>query len=151
MATVLFVTPHQDDESLSMGAAIRAHLEAGHDVHVLLLTTGQNSAARSKTSLDVPQFIEARDDEMKRACRRLGVRFANIHVIPMRAEDGALTVEGAIDGISWFLFEHPDAWVKTYSDRSVSGRHSDHINTGKAAKQLFDEGTITNLRFYVEP
>lgn len=41
----IFLTPHQDDETLFMGAAIREHVLAGRDVKVILLTRGQNTGA----------------------------------------------------------------------------------------------------------
>ncbi len=46
MANVLFVSPHQDDETLSMGMAIKNHLAAGHNVFVMLVTDGSGSSAR---------------------------------------------------------------------------------------------------------
>lgn len=153
MATILFATPHQDDESLSMGSAIRAHLEAGHDVHTLLCTTGQNSAVRTQLGWDVPTFVAARDDEYTRAARRLGVRFPNIHIAPARTEDGALTVAAAELILTAWLADHPGAWVKTLSSRPAPGRHADHVNLGQAAKNLLTAGTIVpnGLRMYVEP
>lgn len=42
----LFVAAHPDDETLAMGAAIVAHVAAGQDVHVLVLTDGDASGVR---------------------------------------------------------------------------------------------------------
>ncbi len=150
MATIVYVTPHQDDETLSMGSSVRAHLEAGHTVHVLLLTTGENSGARAATGLDLAAFAAARDDELTRAARRLGVRYSNVH-LAHATEDGELTVAAAEAALLVFLIDHPDAWVKTYSHLPAPGRHADHVNTGQAAVNLLVNGTIINLRLYVEP
>jgi len=151
MATVLFVAPHQDDETLSMGASIRKHLEVGHDVHVLLLTYGVNSAVRPATGLDRPQFTRARDDEMFRATRALGVTGRNVHVSRHSCEDGVLTVQGAEDAMRAWLNDHPGAWLKAYSNLSATGRHGDHVTAGQAAVNLLAAGVVPNLRLYVEP
>lgn len=151
MAVYVFASPHQDDETLSMGASIRLHVEAGHDVHVLLMTNGINSAVRAATGLDRPQFAAARDDEMVRACRQLGVPFENVHISRNAAEDVDLSVQDAEDVLRGFLNEHPGAGVKTYSHLPLPSRHPDHMNAGQAALNLRVDGVITDLRMYVEP
>lgn len=156
MALVLFVGTHADDESLSMGAGIRKHIEVGHEVHVLLLTAGLGSGAQVKTGLSDADFTAARDDEFRRACRALGVRAERIHITPTRSLDASpLTVEQAKAGISWFLAGHPGAWVKSYSNRLLPGanppRHVDHIASGQAAVEMLADGLFPNLRLYVEP
>lgn len=158
MATVLFTPPHQDDDTLPDGVAIRDHLNAGHDVHVLLLTTGQNSGVRAELGMSIPDFIAARDDEMLRACRQIGVLTANIHIPTDRPQDGQLTQAQAETMITAFYDDHPGAWLKSYSDLSALDpttheelRHVDHITSGKAARALLASGLVTNLRFYVEP
>lgn len=148
---VVFVTPHQDDETLSMGEDIRLHLQAGDDVHVLLQTTGQNSGVFPSTGLTVADFIAARDDEMARATRQLGVRSANVHISPLATEDGQLTVADAQAQLAAFFLDYPTAWVKTYSNRPAPGRHPDHVASGQAALNLYHAGLFDNLRMYVEP
>ena len=161
MATIVYVAPHQDDETLSMGSSIRRHLEAVdahgdpvHDVHVLLLTAGSGSGAQPATGLDDDAFSATRDDELYRACRALGVRFGNVHFATDRAVgDLALTVEEAQAAIAAFVAEHPGAWVKTYTNRPAEGRHPDHLHTGQAAVNLLEAGVLDpgTLRLYVEP
>jgi len=156
---VLFVAPHQDDIELSMSSALRKMLEAGtevYDVHTMLLTTGQNSAAHGQyfPQLSTEEFIEARDDEHQRGNRRLGTRFSNIHVSEFRVQDGQLTTLDAYNMIADWLMDYPNAWVKTLSDLPVLNvRHPDHVTSGVAAKQLLYDGVIipNGLRFYVEP
>ncbi len=155
MATVVYVTPHQDDETLSMGASIRKHLETGvHDVHVLLLTAGSGSGAQAKTGLNDADFSAARDDEYRRACRAMGVPFGNVHFALDRTPgDTVLTVDEAEFAIAAFVAEHPGAWVKTYTNRAVAGRHVDHVAAGQAAVNLLQAGVLApnTLRLYVEP
>jgi LmbE family N-acetylglucosaminyl deacetylase len=135
-----------------MGASVRKHLEAGHEVHTVLLTTGINSGARAATGLSRPAFSAARDDEFTRASRRLGVPFQRIHYSTVRVQDGQLTQEAAEDAmLAWLDVYGFDTWVKTYSDQPLTGRHSDHVTSGQAAMSLLEQGLITNLRLYVEP
>lgn len=151
MAVVVFVAPHQDDETLSMGASIRGCVEAGHEVHTVLVTDGLNSGAQRLTGLNRPAFTRARDDEFVRASRALGVRFDRVHVSRHAAEAGALTVQRAEDAIQEFLDAHPGAWLNTYTHRPAPGRHVDHTVTGQAAVNLFTAGKVANVRLYVEP
>ena len=99
--TAVFLSPHQDDEVLSMGAAIRQHVEVrgGSKVCVALFSTGQNSGARGvftspgfvpvgQTSPytnatiggSVSEFGEARDREFVASVRALGVPASNIYL-----------------------------------------------------------------------
>jgi len=155
MATIVYVPPHQDDGELAMGASIRKHLEAGvHDVHVLLLTAGSGSGAQAVVGLDDEAFSAARDDEMLRATRALGVLPANVHFASNRVVgQSTLSVAEAQFGIMEFLADYPGAWVKTYSHRPAPGRHVDHVNTGQAALNLLNAGALApnTLRMYVEP
>lgn len=152
MATILYVSPHADDESLSMGSSIRNHLEDGHDIHVLLLTTGVSSGALGPSGLTVEEFAAARDDEYMRALRRLGVRYPNIHFASDRPANDELTVEVAQAQIeAWLAARDPGVWLKTYSFRPANGRHQHHVDTGVAAHNLLAEGAVANLRCYVEP
>lgn len=154
---LLYVETHQDDLALSMGGSARKHIEAGLDVHVLLLTTGINSGARAATGLNRVDFALARDDEWYRAAREIGIRTRNMHVSRFSTEDGELEVQDAEDAITEFLGLYPTAWVKTYSNlgptTGSSARHPDHVATGQAAVNLLKNGTIvTNgLRQFVEP
>lgn len=128
MAQVVFVVPHADDDALSMGCAIRNHLEAraadgtaAHQVHTLLLTPGSGSAAQPGTGLSDGEFSAARDDEYLRACRSLGVPFHRIHFAEDRqVGDTVLTVEEAQDAISALLGELDPAngpvWGKALSN-----------------------------------
>jgi LmbE family N-acetylglucosaminyl deacetylase len=164
---ILWVTPHQDDESLTESAAIWNHAAAKggdgsflYENHLLLLTTGENSAVRSQLALTREQFIAARDDEMMRAGRRLAFRFPHIHIGAVdtgsRVPDGTLTAATAAEMIQGYLAQPgwSDTWVKTLSDRPVPGvRHADHVAAGAGAVLLLSSGDIipNGLRLYVEP
>ncbi|CZR98308.1 GlcNAc-PI de-N-acetylase [Clostridioides difficile] len=162
----LFFTPHQDDETLSMGSAIIEHVEKS-DTHVILCTDGSKSIIRKvlddggkcsyhikdvhKYSLSESEFSKNRDEEFKDSCEAMGVKENNIHIEDNRAHDGELNKEKAREIILKYLKEYPDAKVKTVTPFRASGIHEDHRALGEAALELYKEGKIKDLRFYVEP
>lgn len=162
----LFFTPHQDDETLSMGSAIIEHVEKS-DTHVILCTDGSKSIIRKvlddggacsyhikdvhKYSLSEREFSKNRDEEFKDSCEAMGVKESNIHIEDNRAYDGELNKEKAREIILKYLKEYPDAKVKTVTPFKASGIHEDHRALGEAALELYKEGKIKDLRFYVEP
>src|ERR1035437_1374650 len=82
-----FFTPHQDDETLSMGAAIKEHVAAGRKVYVVLLTDGGASAVCS-TYPTRAACVTERDREFLAAVYSLGAT----PIIPSdRMADGTLT------------------------------------------------------------
>lgn len=165
MPLTLFAIPHPDDETLSHAAAIRHHLQVGHEVHVLALCDGAGSGAQVATSLDDAAFVAARDDELRRACRALGVAPGNLHVPPDRAAGGTLTAAHATQLVTTLVTHltttSPVATggvhLKTYTDLPAphpttgNPRHPDHAASGAAARQLLVQGTVASWRAYVEP
>jgi LmbE family N-acetylglucosaminyl deacetylase len=74
----IYYAPHQDDETIGMGASIAEKIRLGHPVYIVLLTNGANEeilkylkTLGSKASMkDVTQ---ARNNEFLAACIALGV------------------------------------------------------------------------------
>jgi LmbE family N-acetylglucosaminyl deacetylase len=136
--------PHQDDETLTFLRTIRALEEGGHRVWVILMTNGINSGARAATGLSREEFSRARDDEIARAVRELGVPPERFVISPLRTADGELTVQAAEDMIDQWLGEHPGAAVRTTTNLGAVGvQHEDHRNAGQAAVNLLRAGRIT--------
>lgn len=79
MAVVLFVTAHEDDETLSMGGGIVNHYNAGHKIYTLVCTDGGNSGvwSGSYSGLTRDQFCQARYNEYINATAALGVYSQN--------------------------------------------------------------------------
>lgn len=96
--TAVFVSPHSDDETLSMGASINNHVRArgASKVCVVLFTTGVNSGAKThvkngfvpagtstivrRPGLTEAEFGASRDAEFRGAVADLGVPAANVYV-----------------------------------------------------------------------
>lgn len=95
----VFFVPHQDDEILSMGASIIAHLKAGRDVKVVMVTDGNTTAARAVLCtqrgicLTPEQIGEARDLEFRDAMARIGVPAQNLYFEDKPAVDIATANE----------------------------------------------------------
>lgn len=64
--SVLCIAPHPDDELLGCGGTLAKHRGAGHDVHVLFVTSGEGSAGAHGTR---QVAIEAREGEAASAMR----------------------------------------------------------------------------------
>lgn len=151
--TCLWFIPHQDDETLTFGCAIRNHAIAYKRNVVVLMTDGSSSGVRTQLGMTRWMFTEARDDEMRRAVRHLGVLSRDFVISDIRARDGELTVDKAKEIILSTLDKHPGAHVKAMSPLAVTGRSADHVNSGLAARELYnaDPTIMGSLRHYIEP
>ena len=164
--TVLAFVPHQDDELLTMGAAISQYSAAGYDVHVVLCTDGSSSYVRTLLSngegcdlhsgthsyaLSRAEFSAARDSEFVDSCEALGVSANNIHIESSRAVDGSLSEDEARDIIASYLSLYPGAEVWTTSSLVGDGQNVDHRTLGYAAERLRDEGLVSDHKYFVEP
>lgn len=143
----LYVSPHQDDEQLSYGAAIRADCEAGRFVSVLLVTDGRWGNSRTNPVLesrlgyvpDFPEYSAARDREFVESCLRLGAH----PILPPstdRLQDGFATKAGVKSLIQ--RYASPGSMLRGTSQYDG---HNDHLRVGEALVELFNEGFGTDL------
>lgn len=157
MATMLTIEPHQDDGALAFACSMDVHRRAGHRVINLTVSDGTGSGAQTRLGLTDAEFTAARDDENKRALRRVGLPYADIQTLSPRLRAGELTAEGVALTVYAFIqseltgLDADELWVKAYSPLDSPGRHPDHIATGRAVALLEAEGLITAPRYYVEP
>ncbi len=165
--TILYFSPHQDDELLSMGIDICNSISMGNDVHVVLCTEGSKSVVRQqmvdckecnrhpgthKFHLTEKEFIEARDKEFRESCRALGIVDGNVHIPKDRFVDGKLTVCNSKELILQYLNTMgKDCVICTLDPNHENNRqHRDHKALGYAAVELFNEGVISELRLFAE-
>ncbi|MEE8601014.1 PIG-L deacetylase family protein [Euzebya tangerina] len=129
---VLVVAPHPDDEVIGPGATLARHAEEGHEVRVLVCTSG---GATAGGGMDVTQV---REEESRRALRQLGVdqppRFG-------RLTDGALPEEAA--ALARLIQEHGRDVATVYVP-SLLDHHPDHAAAARALARtdLPDEVTV---------
>lgn len=166
---ILYFSPHQDDELLTMGVDIcKTCLLPNKEVHVILCTDGSNSPARYRLysckvcpihnkihnyPLSKEEFVNARDCEFISSCKALGVLPENIHIYEKRAVDGSLSVEYAGEIIKHFISIYgKDVEVRTIAPfKYGSYQHQDHYNLGLAATNLFKERAFVKAKFFIEP
>lgn len=148
--TAFFISPHQDDELLSMGADIEAHVKAGRTVAVILMTDGSGSSARSKMCADtvyycltVEQFIAARNREFIAGVTALGVKPSNIFFENLKdgGTNAVLDEQVLTKWAKWF----PKA---SYKGESYRDLNVDHIALGNALRSMKSKGKIIDVRYY---
>ncbi|HEY0869329.1 MAG TPA: PIG-L family deacetylase [Acidothermaceae bacterium] len=122
---VLCVAPHPDDELLGCGGTLAKHRAAGHDVHVVFVTSGEGSAGAHGTRQSA---VEQRETE---AARAMQVALPEATSQFLRLRDGCLTdqrvaLELALDdviaasGADLVYAPHPGE------------RHGDHVAVSEA-------------------
>jgi len=80
---VLVVAPHPDDEALGCGGAVLAHVDAGDQVKVAFLTSGEGGLA----TYPVDEARRVREEEASKAATVLG--FSDVSFLRLR--DGSLS------------------------------------------------------------
>lgn len=144
----IFFSPHQDDETMAMGASIEEHAKAGRQIIVVLVTDGQSSGARGNmcdmgaVCLSVEQFVQARTAEFVAAVHNLA---PNATIEYEHKVDGALTQWQANAIIAKYYSQYPLASFKT---TSWTDNHRDHSRMGIALKSATQ---IEDARFYISP
>jgi len=165
---VLYFSPHQDDELLTMGVDIcKTCLLPNKEVHIVLCTDGSKSPARQRLNsnkicqihhqihnynLSEEEFIKARDCEFIASCTAMGIPLENIHIYEKRAVDGSLSVEYAKEIIKHFVSIYgKDVEIRTIAPfRFGRYQHEDHYNLGLAAKALLKERFFKKSKFFIE-
>lgn len=77
-APAIFYSPHQDDETIGMGASIAEQVRLGKSVYIVLLTNGANANMLKflqsiSADASMQDVIDARNNEFIAACKTLGV------------------------------------------------------------------------------
>ena len=140
-AAVFFI-PHQDDETLTMAADIRAHFIAGRQVVIVQVTDGSASQARETmctnkgVCLTVPEFVVARNAEQFAAIQHLA---PGAQIFYENYQDGALTQAQATTTITKYMSLFPNGSYKTMS---WLDEHPDHIALGEALRAMNNAGLI---------
>jgi hypothetical protein len=167
----IFYTPHQDDETLGMGASIAEAVRKGHPVYVILMTNGKNEGIKQllngehfcdyhqekhQFNLSDDAVIKARNDEYIAACKALGVH--KIYIANNGAGyDESMGLESMSNQffktIKYFHLLHPLA-----SHHSISGNcdpynsKGDRMNAHRACANalnfIFSHNYTQNIRLY---
>lgn len=146
------ISPHQDDEVLTMGSAILDAVAAGSTVAVLLISRGESSIVRTRRLPESLGFVPSphhfsamRDREFDGAVRAMG---ATPIIAPYedRLVDGAATSEAVAELIRAHVA--PGSAVLTVSPYDS---HPDHRACGHAVQRLVAENYLSQVEYFVSP
>ncbi|HEX4745034.1 MAG TPA: PIG-L family deacetylase [Candidatus Limnocylindria bacterium] len=137
---IVGVFAHPDDESLLAGGTLARYAAGGADCTVLTCTGGEAGDSWDPT-VDPARIAEVRREELREACRRLGVQ----HVELLSYEDSGIPARGrprslaaapvgtVADEIRRVLERHaPDAVIT--HDATGGYGHPDHIRVSEATR-----------------
>ncbi|MCH5584824.1 PIG-L family deacetylase [Shimazuella sp. AN120528] len=168
MGPAIFFIPHQDDETLQAAVDILNHLGAGREVIVVLYTTGKGSFVQGVLngdgtsaywgtahnpylegyeSLTDDDFSTARNREFCSALGQLGVTPESIHIQPVDLEGGPVNK----DTVKALMMEYVNIYGLTASYKAMSyyDTSDSHKYSGQALLELYNEGIVTDARFYI--
>lgn len=123
---VLVVSPHPDDESVGCGGTLRKHVEAGDDVDVIFLTSGEMGGHGSPPA----ETAQRREAEAHGAAAVLGLSTLSF----WRQPDGGLrNTEALRRKLTALLDEKKTDLVYVTHDREV---HRDHRTAARLVKDV---------------
>ena len=171
MSTIIYYSPHQDDETLWMSVGITRDLYDGHDVHVVNYSTGEKSGARAIINgstvcswhgyrhnpvsegytdgdLSLTEFSAARNREFQQATTLLGVKCPNCHPIS-NIPEFTFTLSAVQQVMTSFSNKYPGALHKAQSYTDTLS--TDHRMVGSGLLGLVNGASIpsANAFFFI--
>jgi LmbE family N-acetylglucosaminyl deacetylase len=150
------LSPHPDDETLSLGVWIANAVGRGDRVIVVSLTDGRTTGAVTKLSARLGHAVSrdeiavARTLETRDAAAQLGVRPGDVYLAHLdgAGAGGTRATEGEVaDVIAVFAARYPTATFATMS--WAAERHPDHLSAGLALRAASAEGTVARAVFAI--
>ena len=126
---VLCVAPHPDDELLGCGGTLAKHRAAGHDVHVVFVTSGEGSAGAHGTR---QVAIEQREGE---AARAMQVTVPGATWQFLRLPDGCVADQGAVLEVALGEAMSASSADLVYAPHPGE-RHGDHVAVSRAVTRV---------------
>lgn len=149
---IVAISPHQDDETLTLGPAILDAVAAGKSVAVLLVSRGDASRVRVRQlpkhlgfTPSPHHFSAMRDREFDGAVTGLGAT-PIIAPYEQRLPDGGATVEAVTE-----LIRAQVARGTEVMTISIYDEHPDHQACGRAVGALVDEGYLSRAAYFISP
>lgn len=126
MKKILVIAPHPDDEVIGIGGFIYLNIEAGNEVAVLYLTSGE----RGIPGTDPEEAKKIRESEAKEAASHLGYKILGF----LQEPDGSLAYSESLARIiEEHVFEYdPDVVLVTHEHES----HQDHRIAAKLVGEV---------------
>jgi hypothetical protein len=161
MDPVIFFSPHQDDETIGMGASIAALARKNIPVFVVLITNGANVeqlkiVQKTFSNAGMQDLIDARNAEFLAACKTLGVHRVYIanHGSGYDENIPPDSLEKKIKGeMELFYSQFPTSKMNTVSGNCDSynetcSKMSTHQVCANALHTLYSEGKVKEANLY---
>lgn len=159
----IYYSPHQDDETIGMGASIAEQVRSGRPVYVVLLSRGDNenmlNYLRSvDPDAEMQDVIEGRNNEFIAACKALGVQ----RIYIANGGNGFDERESFPDLVADFkktmtyfanLFENSSQYSTSGNCDSYNqqcDKMPAHQAAATALHQLYDAGLISDITLFRE-
>jgi len=141
--TLLAVFAHPDDET-TVGNALARYAAEGHDVYLVVLTSGQAGNANTEIPKG-PKLGEAREAEARCSAKALGIHEPFL----LRFQDGDISSHDTLRQITKRLREifdevRPDILV-TWGPDGLSG-HPDHRAASNLTTEIFQNSSLLGRR-----
>jgi len=151
------LSPHPDDETLSLGVWIANAVARGDRVIVVALTDGRSTGAagalgvRLRRPVTRDEIAAARLAELRDAAAQLGVRPDDVypaHLDDEAGPDGTRATQAEVAAvIAAFAVRFPEATFATMSD--TAERHPDHLDAGLALRAALVDGAVGHAAFAI--
>jgi len=123
---VLVLAPHMDDETIGCGGALREHVLAGAEVHVVFITDGSLGFERQELSrLSMEERCKVRQAEARLACQILGI--PNLHFLNLPDGKSQADTESTESLAKIFRSLSPDVVYLPF----LTDTHYDHRTTNQ--------------------
>jgi LmbE family N-acetylglucosaminyl deacetylase len=142
---LLAIFPHPDDESYGAGGLMALAAEAGNPVWVLCLTNGDQGGTPGKTGVDHSIDPQIRMDELRCACRAMGIEepvflgYGDSGMEGWGAPEGSLAradEEEVVGRIVEVIERLRPAVIVTFDPGGVYG-HPDHVTCSARATEAY--------------
>jgi LmbE family N-acetylglucosaminyl deacetylase len=147
MARILAYFAHPDDETFGIGGTMALYAAAGHDVRVVCATDGDSGLNRINEH-DTEKLNEIRVEELRAACRQLGVlepiflsyRDSGMAGTPENDHPDSLhqaDIDEVVEKFAKILDDEKPDVVITFDSTGWYG-HPDHLKVYEAVRVLFE-------------
>jgi Uncharacterized proteins, LmbE homologs len=129
----LFIGPHPDDIEIGAGASAAKLVAEGKDVCFLICIDGRYGDGNADPDISSDELVELRKEEALKSAEELGVtdvRFLGL------CDGGFYDYNELISGIAYVVGSFKPEIIFCPDPCVTSECHADHINVGKAARQI---------------
>lgn len=138
--SILVVFSHPDDET-TIGPLLAKYAKAGHDVHLVSITSGQKGTTPNTNLPAGDQLGAAREEELRCSTRQLGIQ----PPLLLQFQDQGISIPPVMEQIAArlraIIEQTRPAVIITWGPEGVTG-HPDHRTTSSLVSQVFQQRSL---------